>query len=139
MHSSYRAVRSIGDDANVNDPSTAVRLEDCLESFIRWENLDNKEMFNCKACKQLKPATKKLDIWKLPPCLVRRHMLVHLVTMPLFLLLRSSTSNVFNCRIIGGSNRLELYVSRLNRFILRNTLLNAHPRDHCHHVPRMIT
>lgn len=87
MHSSYREVRSTGDDANVNDPSTSVRLEDCLESFIRWENLDNKEMFNCKACKQLKPATKKLDIWKLPPCLVRGQVFVNgLITPPSSLL-----------------------------------------------------
>jgi len=70
FHSSHREARSTVDETNMNDPSTIVRLEDCLESFIRWENLDNKEMFNCKACKQLKPATKKLDIWKLPPCLI---------------------------------------------------------------------
>jgi ubiquitin C-terminal hydrolase len=48
-----------------------ITLEDCLQSFINWENLDNKEMFNCKRCKQLQPADKKLDIWKLPPSLVR--------------------------------------------------------------------
>ena len=55
-----------------NDESSAViTLEDCLQSFINWENLDNKELFNCKRCKKSQPADKKLDIWKLPPCLVR--------------------------------------------------------------------
>ena len=49
-----------------------ITLDDCLQSFINWENLDNKEMFNCKRCKKLQPADKKLDIWKLPPCLVRQ-------------------------------------------------------------------
>lgn len=99
FHSSHREARSTVDETNVNDPSTIVRLEDCLESFIRWENLDNKEMFNCKACKQLKPATKKLDIWKLPPCLVR-----HLIFFDLFIIIqfRSFTSNVFNYRTIVG-------------------------------------
>jgi ubiquitin C-terminal hydrolase len=29
-------------------------------------------MFNCKRCKKLQSADKKLDIWKLPPCLVRK-------------------------------------------------------------------
>jgi ubiquitin C-terminal hydrolase len=57
-------------DSNPDDLSSIVQLEDCLESFIKWENLDNKEMFNCKKCQKLQPADKKLDIWKLPPCLV---------------------------------------------------------------------
>ncbi len=56
---------------NTDDPAAIITLEDCIQSFINWENLDNKEMFNCKRCKQLQPADKKLDIWKLPPCLVR--------------------------------------------------------------------
>lgn len=56
--------------------SSPVQLEDCLESFIKWENLDHKEMFNCKKCQNLQPADKKLDIWKLPPCLVRHDLVV---------------------------------------------------------------
>ena len=57
-------------ESNMDDFSSVVQLEDCLESFIKWENLDQKELFNCKKCQELQPAAKKLDIWKLPPCLV---------------------------------------------------------------------
>ena len=63
---------SVMNSRSPNSSNSAVdRLEDCLQSFINWENLDQKEMFQCKRCKQLQPADKKLDIWKLPPCLVR--------------------------------------------------------------------
>ncbi|CAF1053304.1 unnamed protein product [Adineta steineri] len=70
IHSSVKSCR-LGNniESNNDEPSSAVTLEDCLQSFINWENLDNKEMFSCKRCKQLQPADKKLDIWKLPPCL----------------------------------------------------------------------
>lgn len=83
----------------VDDPTMIITLEDCLQSFINWENLDNKEMFHCKRCKQLQPAEKKLDIWKLPPCLVsnRQRMIDRLHD-----LLRFFISNVFNYRIIVG-------------------------------------
>jgi len=71
IHPSVKLARSWNNnDSNSDDLSSMVQLEDCLESFIKWENLDNKEMFNCKKCKKLQPADKKLDIWKLPPCLV---------------------------------------------------------------------
>jgi len=76
IHSSVKLARSWTNDSNADDLSSIVRLEDCLESFIKWENLDNKEMFNCKRCKKLQPADKKLDIWKLPPCLVRIKILL---------------------------------------------------------------
>jgi ubiquitin C-terminal hydrolase len=72
IHSSVKLARSWSNNgSNSDDPLSMITLEDCLQSFINWENLDNKEMFNCKRCKQLQPADKKLDIWKLPPCLVR--------------------------------------------------------------------
>ncbi|CAF4722565.1 unnamed protein product [Rotaria sp. Silwood1] len=70
IHSSVKLTRSLNNDSNPDELSSIVRLEDCLESFIKWENLDQKEMFNCKICKKLQPADKKLDIWKLPPCLI---------------------------------------------------------------------
>lgn len=70
-HSSVKPPRSWNNTgSNIDDPTMLITLEDCLQSFINWENLDSKEMFNCKRCKQLQPAEKKLDIWKLPPCLV---------------------------------------------------------------------
>ena len=70
VHSSVISSRT----STCDDPSSMVTLEDCLQAFIGWENLDNNEMFNCKRCKQLQPADKKLDIWKLPPCLVREDL-----------------------------------------------------------------
>ncbi|CAF0968583.1 unnamed protein product [Rotaria sordida] len=70
IHSSVKLTRSLNNDSNADELSSIVRLEDCLESFIKWENLDHKEMFNCKTCRKLQPADKKLDIWKLPPCLI---------------------------------------------------------------------
>jgi len=66
IHSSIISSRQ----SNNDDTSSMITLEDCLQSFISWENLDNKEMFQCKRCKQLQPADKKLDLWKLPPCLI---------------------------------------------------------------------
>ncbi|CAF1339296.1 unnamed protein product [Rotaria sordida] len=71
IHSSVKIVRTINNnDTNNDEQSSIITLEDCLQTFINWENLDNKEMFNCKRCKKLQPADKKLDIWKLPPCLI---------------------------------------------------------------------
>ncbi|UJR27426.1 hypothetical protein I4U23_008715 [Adineta vaga] len=70
IYPSVKPTRTSNNDYNTDDPYSIVRLEDCLESFIKWENLDNKEMFSCKRCKKLQPADKKLDIWKLPPCLI---------------------------------------------------------------------
>ncbi|CAF0809558.1 unnamed protein product [Adineta steineri] len=70
IHPSVKLARSWNNDGTTDESSSIVRLEDCLESFIKWENLDNKEMFNCKRCQKLQPADKKLDLWKLPPCLI---------------------------------------------------------------------
>ncbi|CAF1131929.1 unnamed protein product [Adineta ricciae] len=71
IHPSVKSSRGWNNMESSNDESSAViTLEDCLQSFINWENLDNKELFNCKRCKKSQPADKKLDIWKLPPCLI---------------------------------------------------------------------
>ncbi|CAF4418330.1 unnamed protein product, partial [Rotaria sp. Silwood2] len=71
IHSSVKSFRAGNStDSNNDEPLSIITLEDCLEAFINWENLDHKEMFNCKRCKKLQPADKKLDIWKLPPCLI---------------------------------------------------------------------
>jgi ubiquitin C-terminal hydrolase len=74
IHSSVHLARTTNrSDSTGDDPVAKVQLEDCLQSFTSWENLDQKEMFHCKRCKQLQPADKKLDIWKLPPCLVSEY------------------------------------------------------------------
>lgn len=72
IHSSVKLSRSNYNDYAYDDPSNVVRLEHCLESFIQAEDLDQKELFNCKRCRQMQPAQKKLDIWKLPPFLVNQ-------------------------------------------------------------------
>ena len=41
-------------------------IEECLELFVEEENLDDNESWYCPQCKEFRPATKKLDIWKLP-------------------------------------------------------------------------
>uniref|UniRef100_A0A914VS44 ubiquitinyl hydrolase 1 n=1 Tax=Plectus sambesii TaxID=2011161 RepID=A0A914VS44_9BILA len=45
----------------------------CLQDFTTPEQLEDGEMVHCKHCKANTPASKKLDIWRLPKIL-----LVHL-------------------------------------------------------------
>lgn len=45
-----------------------VDLDHCLRAFTSEEKLE--EWYHCAHCKGKKPATKKLQIWKLPPILV---------------------------------------------------------------------
>lgn len=45
-----------------------VDLDHCLRAFTSEERLE--EGYHCGRCKGLKPATKKLQIWKLPPIMV---------------------------------------------------------------------
>lgn len=46
-----------------------VDLHHCLRAFTSEEKLE--EWYDCSHCKSKKQATKKLQIWKLPPILVR--------------------------------------------------------------------
>lgn len=45
-----------------------VDLNNCLRAFTSEEKLD--ENIHCSHCKSKQPATKKLQLWKLPPILV---------------------------------------------------------------------
>ncbi|XP_055640764.1 ubiquitin carboxyl-terminal hydrolase 32 isoform X2 [Toxorhynchites rutilus septentrionalis] len=45
-----------------------VDLDHCLRAFTSEEKLE--QWYYCSHCKQKKPATKKLQIWKLPPILI---------------------------------------------------------------------
>lgn len=49
-----------------------VDLDHCLRAFTSEERLE--EGYHCSQCKALKPATKKLQIWKLPPIMVRHRL-----------------------------------------------------------------
>uniref|UniRef100_A0A1I8FGX4 ubiquitinyl hydrolase 1 n=1 Tax=Macrostomum lignano TaxID=282301 RepID=A0A1I8FGX4_9PLAT len=46
---------------------------DCLEAFLQPEQLTGACQWLCPACHSRQDATKQLDVWRLPPCL-----LVHL-------------------------------------------------------------
>lgn len=52
----------------VNDDMRSV--EDALRLFLAEETLSGDEQFRCNRCKKRVDATKKIDIWKLPPVLV---------------------------------------------------------------------
>ena len=47
-----------------------VNLQACLEAFTKEEMLSSDELYYCSKCKQHRLATKKLEIWRLPPILV---------------------------------------------------------------------
>lgn len=42
-------------------------LEDCLESFIETETLEDADMYDCSKCRGKRRATKKLTVDRLPP------------------------------------------------------------------------
>ncbi|RXW21669.1 hypothetical protein EST38_g4184 [Candolleomyces aberdarensis] len=45
-------------------------LEDCLEEFVREEQLGEEDLWYCPQCKKHQQATKKFDLWKAPDILV---------------------------------------------------------------------
>ncbi|KAI6646795.1 Usp32 protein [Oopsacas minuta] len=47
-----------------------VNLHQCLDAFSREEELGGDEMWYCKKCEDLRSATKKLEIFRLPPFLI---------------------------------------------------------------------
>lgn len=47
-----------------------VDLDHCLRAFTQEEKLE--QTYYCSHCKSKQPATKKLQLWKLPPILVRK-------------------------------------------------------------------
>uniref|UniRef100_A0A3B5MJ38 ubiquitinyl hydrolase 1 n=1 Tax=Xiphophorus couchianus TaxID=32473 RepID=A0A3B5MJ38_9TELE len=46
------------------------KLKDCIELFTTKEKLGAEDPWYCPNCKQHQQATKKLDLWSLPPVLV---------------------------------------------------------------------
>ncbi|KAK7088273.1 hypothetical protein V1264_022209 [Littorina saxatilis] len=47
-----------------------IDLDTCLQAFTKEEELGEDELYHCSYCKKQVLATKKLDIWRLPPILV---------------------------------------------------------------------
>lgn len=58
-----------------------ISLDSCLKAFTSEEELGEDELYYCSKCKTHRLATKKLDLWRLPPVLVRNtlelHFLIH--------------------------------------------------------------
>ncbi len=50
--------------------SEPLDLANCLEAFTTEEHLSDDEKYYCSKCKGHQPASKKLQIWRLPPILV---------------------------------------------------------------------
>lgn len=55
--------------------SEPIGLTHCLDAFTREEQLSDDEKYFCSTCKERQPATKKLQIWRLPPILVLMHII----------------------------------------------------------------
>jgi len=53
-----------------NDSEGAVGLDKCLDLFTLTEKLGPEDPWYCSKCKEFQQATKKFDLWKLPPILV---------------------------------------------------------------------
>ncbi|XP_015223155.2 ubiquitin carboxyl-terminal hydrolase 32 isoform X2 [Lepisosteus oculatus] len=47
-----------------------ISLDSCLRAFTSEEELGEDEMYYCSKCKTHRLATKKLDLWRLPPVLI---------------------------------------------------------------------
>mmetsp|Transcript_28826 Transcript_28826/g.75624 ORF Transcript_28826/g.75624 Transcript_28826/m.75624 type:complete len:685 (-) Transcript_28826:1305-3359(-) len=71
LHKSVEAMK-----AKEKEP---IELADCLKAFTKEEDMGKDDLWYCSRCKEHRQATKKLDIWSLPPVLIihlkRFHML----------------------------------------------------------------
>ena len=56
--------------ASLKAATEPITLNKCLEQFTRQEELGPDEKYYCSACKSHQLASKKLQIWRLPPILV---------------------------------------------------------------------
>jgi ubiquitin C-terminal hydrolase len=45
-------------------------VQHCLKAFSELEALDPSEAYKCAGCKAVQPATKRLQVWRPPRCLV---------------------------------------------------------------------
>lgn len=51
-----------------------IGLDTCLKAFTKEEELGEDELYYCSKCKKHRLAAKKLEIWRLPPILVRTQL-----------------------------------------------------------------
>eukprot|EP00771_Trimastix_marina_P000793 gnl/Trimastix_PCT/1822.p1 GENE.gnl/Trimastix_PCT/1822~~gnl/Trimastix_PCT/1822.p1 ORF type:complete len:984 (+),score=295.40 gnl/Trimastix_PCT/1822:210-2954(+) len=52
------------------DPNRQYTIHDCLELFLKEEQLGENDPWYCNVCRELKQATKKFDLWRLPELIV---------------------------------------------------------------------
>eukprot|EP01116_Phalansterium_solitarium_P021569 TRINITY_DN6764_c0_g1_i2.p1 TRINITY_DN6764_c0_g1~~TRINITY_DN6764_c0_g1_i2.p1 ORF type:complete len:536 (-),score=227.09 TRINITY_DN6764_c0_g1_i2:174-1781(-) len=70
------AEQEVDEDASVarlnvqDDESEAVTLAQCIEQFTQQEKLGPDDPWYCSGCKEFQQATKKFDLWSLPPILI---------------------------------------------------------------------
>lgn len=64
LHST--ASKSINED----EAEASISLDKCVELFTVAEKLGEEDPWYCSRCKEFQQATKKFDLWKLPPILV---------------------------------------------------------------------
>jgi ubiquitin carboxyl-terminal hydrolase 6/32 len=53
-----------------------INLDTCLQAFTKEEELGEDELYYCSKCKKHCLASKKLDIWRLPPILVSQCLIL---------------------------------------------------------------
>ena len=75
MNSQFYHLQELVDDASVEEghrgQQQKIKLDHCLQAFTMEEELGRDELYHCGKCKKPQLAKKKLDIWRLPPVLVR--------------------------------------------------------------------
>uniref|UniRef100_A0A3Q3XKY1 Ubiquitin carboxyl-terminal hydrolase 32 n=1 Tax=Mola mola TaxID=94237 RepID=A0A3Q3XKY1_MOLML len=66
--------RSVEEHCSVEQSRRAqaepISLDSCLKAFTSEEELGEDELYYCSKCKKHRLATKKLDLWRLPPILI---------------------------------------------------------------------
>lgn len=65
----FQKYECVGEQFNQKS-SEPFDLANCLEAFTTEEHLSDDEKYYCSKCKEHQPASKKLQIWRLPPVLV---------------------------------------------------------------------
>ena len=56
--------------ASIDKDGDEINLQSCLHEFTTAETLTDDERWYCSKCKKFRDATKKIDLWKLPPVLI---------------------------------------------------------------------
>lgn len=72
-----------------------INLDSCLRAFTSEEELGEDEMYYCSKCKTHCLATKKLDLWRLPPILVGSCVIFLLSSKP-----KASCSQIYQVALL---------------------------------------